>query len=112
MAGTYSFSLDQGAVWDEEIQYTVDGVSVDLSGYHARLVAKAKPGVTASVDISDGSGITLDSQGYIRIAVPGTATQGYSWKSPVPYKLYLTPATGGTFVFLSGTLSLELGLLG
>ena len=63
MAGTYNFTIYQGADWNITLTWIGDGSIVDLTGWHARL--QMRPGFadqtsTVLVDISDQtSGITL-----------------------------------------------------
>lgn len=82
--------VSQGADNDFVFRYGTQsgGVTswVDLTaGYGARAQLRARPGaevwVDLTTDLSGGSGIVLDAEGFVRVHVHHTETEGAAWNS-------------------------------
>ena len=82
---TYDLVMYQGASWDYQFTWKIDGVPVDLRSYTARMqvsLSYSSPDIVLS--ISTGSGITLGGIfGTISLAVNAAST------STIPTAIYV-----------------------
>lgn len=103
----YNIAAYQGATFDLNMTYKVDGTAVNLTGYTAALQVRETPNATATVlSLTNGSGITLGgTAGTIAILVPAS-TMGAADAGNYQYDLELN--SGGQVTrLLQGKFSIE-----
>ena len=108
MAGKYAFTLDQGATWDTSLYIEVDGSPMDLTGYTARMQARATiPDDTVIFSwTSDGGQLVLGgTAGTVILNVADTITAAYPSGTFV-YDLELESDTGRTMRLLQGPFTI------
>lgn len=78
-AGKYDFTIEQGATFDIELQYTdSNGDPIDLTGYTSRMQVKNKVGgstiyMTLTSDIADdGTGLNMSGSAGVNSPTMGT----------------------------------------
>jgi|688.fasta_scaffold786987_2 hypothetical protein len=78
-AGIYNFTLDQGSVWDLEIEYQdPDGDPINLTGFTARMqLRKDYNNATADLTLTTGGGgiVITGATGTIDISVTAAQTE-------------------------------------
>ena len=76
MAGSFDFTIEQGATFNLVMTWKIDGVAVNLTGYTARLQARVDVADTTTVlsMTTAGGGITLGGAAGT-ITLDQTATQ-------------------------------------
>ena len=105
-AGSYSFTVEQGATTDFELVYKdSSGNPVDLSGYTARMQLKDSIGgsstyLTLSSSLqSDGTGLNLSGSGGNNASKPLTSGS---------IGIYISHATSSNLTFSSAFYDLEI----
>ena len=96
-AGNYSFTMEQGATFNQSLNWSVNGTGVNLTTYTAKMqVRKTAYHTTAVATFSttDGS-ITLDFSGNITLVKTAIETAAIPAGVYV-YDLELTAGGGGT----------------
>ena len=92
----------QGATFDQQFIWKIDGAAVNLSTYTARMqVRKEYNSNPPVISLTTGSGITLTSTGQINIAMNATATSlvpGGTYR----YDLELVSSSGEVTRLLEG----------
>ena len=111
MAGSYDFTIYQGADWNITLTWIANGSVVDVTSYHAHLQARpsyASQSSTIFIDISDQtSGITLGgTAGTITLALTAAQTAALSF-TQASYDLKLTSGSGAVTRLLQGSISLS-----
>ena len=75
MAGSYNFTIEQGATFNLLMTWRIDNVAVNLTGYTARLQARIDVDETDTIlSLTTGAGITLGGAAGT-ITLDQTATQ-------------------------------------
>ena len=75
MAGSYNFTIEQGATFNLLMTWKIDNVPVNLTGYTARLQARVDVEDTETIlSLTTGAGITLGGAAGT-ITLDQTATQ-------------------------------------
>lgn len=75
MAGSYNFTIEQGATFNLLMTWKIDGTAVNLTGYTARLQARVDVDETDTIlSLTTGAGITLGGVAGT-ITLDQTATQ-------------------------------------
>lgn len=108
MAGKYSFVLDQGSTWDTVMTWKIGGTPVNLTGYTARMQARATADSTSTVfSWTSGAGqlVLGGALGTITLNIPDTVTAGYTAGTYV-YDLELESGGGATTRLLEGTFTI------
>ena len=76
----YNMICSQGATFSKRLTWTIDDVAVDLTGYTARMQAKASYKNTCDPILNittENGGITLDSLGNIDLLITSDVTEGF-----------------------------------
>lgn len=110
-AGIHNILIEQGAHFELPIQWKVDTVPVDLTGYSARMQIRENFDsllITASLTSVVGGGIefTDPEEGKLLVTIPGTLSQNFTLKTGV-YDLELVAPSGKITRLLQGTYSLS-----
>ena len=108
MAGSYDFTIEQGATFNLLMTWKIDNIAVNLSGYTARLQARIDVDeVDTILSLTTGSGITLGG-------AAGTITldQSESQTAVLPkgeyvYDLELQSSSGVVTRLLQGELNIS-----
>lgn len=103
-AGTLDINAQQGKTW--RIVVTVRdaaGQLVNFTGYSARWQVRSIHSGDAVLDLSVGSGITLNSSGVITLVASAAQTAAIVPSSYV-HEIELTEPSGGVPPFLAGRL--------
>lgn len=102
-AGTYNFTIEQGATLDFEITYKdSNNTPIDLSGYRAKMQIKDQPGGTSTYITLTS---TLDNSGT------GLNMSGSSGTNPLSsgsIGVYIAAVSSSLLTFDSGFYDLEL----
>ena len=105
-AGSYSFTVEQGATTDFELVYKdSSGNPVDLTGYNARMQLKdSQGGSTTYLTLSsslgvDGTGLNLSGSGGLTAEKPLTSGS---------IGIYISHATSSNLTFSSAFYDLEI----
>ena len=102
--GVLDISAQQGKTW--VISITVrdsNNALINFTGYTARWQVRAKPSSPAVLDLSTGSGITLNSSGVITITASAALTAAVNASSYL-HEIELTEPAGTIPPFLAGRL--------
>lgn len=108
MAGKYSFTLDQGATWNNVLTWKVNGAAVNLTGYSARMQARETVDATTTVFSWSSAGGELvlgGAAGTITFAIADSVTATYPDGTFV-YDLELESGGGETTRLLQGTFTI------
>jgi hypothetical protein len=107
-AGRYTFSIEQGATWDQTLTWSIDGAPVDLSGFSARMMVRASVAApTAILVLDDVAGIDLGGvAGTIRLSRSAAQTSAIPAGSFV-YDLELVSASGFVTRLLEGAFRVK-----
>jgi hypothetical protein len=106
MAGSYDFTIEQGATFNLVMTWKIDAVAVNLTGYTARLQARVDVADTTTVlsMTTAGGGITLGgAAGTITLDQTATQTTALSVGSFV-YDLELISSANVVIRLLQGEL--------
>jgi hypothetical protein len=106
MAGSFDFTIEQGATFNLVMTWKIDGVAVNLTGYTARLQARVDVSDTATVlsMTTAGGGITLGgAAGTITLDQTATQTTALTVGSFV-YDLELVSSANVVIRLLQGEL--------
>jgi hypothetical protein len=106
MAGSFDFTIEQGATFNLVMTWKIDGVAVNLTGYTARLQARVDVADTTTVlsMTTAGGGITLGgAAGTITLDQTATQTTALSVGSFV-YDLELISSANVVIRLLQGEL--------
>ena len=106
MAGSFDFTIEQGATFNLVMTWKIDGVAVNLTGYTARLQARVDVADTSTVlsMTTAGGGITLGgAAGTITLDQTATQTTALSVGSFV-YDLELISSANVVIRLLQGEL--------
>jgi hypothetical protein len=109
MAGSYDFTIEQGATFNLVMTWKIDGVAVNLTGYTARLQARVDYADTTTVlsMTTAGGGITLGgAAGTITLDQTATQTTALSVGSFV-YDLELVSSANFVIRLLQGELNIS-----
>lgn len=75
MAGNYPIQLVQGDTFNFNFRLEIDGVPWDLTSYTAKMqVRESTFASNKLLDLSTGSGITLNSSGQVAVTAPSSTT--------------------------------------
>ena len=76
-AGILPLTVEQGATFRKSMVWKISGSPVDLTGYSARLQARANRSYDPMISLVDGDGITLAGDtGRITIVISANDTSG------------------------------------
>jgi len=106
MAGSFDFTIEQGATFNLVMTWKIDGVAVNLTGYTARLQARVDVADTSTVlsMTTAGGGITLGgAAGTITLDQTATQTTALTVGSFV-YDLELVSSANVVIRLLQGEL--------
>ena len=106
MAGSFDFTIEQGATFNLVMTWKIDAVAVNLTGYTARLQARVDVADTTTVlsMTTSGGGITLGgAAGTITLDQTATQTTALSVGSFV-YDLELVSSANVVIRLLQGEL--------
>ena len=108
MAGSYDFTIEQGATFNLLMTWKIDNIAVNLSGYTARLQARIDVDeVDTILSLTTGSGITLGGAAGT-ITLDQTATQtALLPKGEYVYDLELQTSGGVVTRLLQGELNIS-----
>lgn len=108
----YNFYQDEYDIyaWNGEtftlvLQYCDDDeIGQDISAYSAGMEVRSQPGGEVLLDFSTGtgSGIVLDSSGYITLSKTSAQMQALAFQD-APYDMYIKSAAGTVIPLLRGT---------
>jgi len=106
MAGSFDFTIEQGATFNLVMTWKIDGVAVNLTGYTARLQARVDVADTTTVlsMTTSGGGITLGgAAGTITLDQTATQTTALTVGSFI-YDLELVSSANVVIRLLQGEL--------
>jgi hypothetical protein len=108
MAGSYNFTIEQGATFNLLMTWKIDDVPVNLTGYTARLQARIDVDETDTIlSLTTGAGITLGGAAGT-ITLDQTATQtALLPKGEYVYDLELQTSGGIVTRLLQGELNIS-----
>lgn len=108
MAGSYNFTIEQGATFNLLMTWRIDNVPVNLTGYTARLQARIDVDETDTIlSLTTGAGITLGGAAGT-ISLDQTATQtALLPKGEYVYDLELQTSGGVVTRLLQGELNIS-----
>jgi len=108
MAGSYNFTIEQGATFNLLMTWKIDNVPVNLTGYTARLQARIDVDETDTIlSLTTGAGITLGGAAGT-ITLDQTATQtALLPKGEYVYDLELQSSGGIVTRLLQGELNIS-----
>jgi hypothetical protein len=108
MAGSYNFTIEQGATFNLLMTWKIDNVAVNLTGYTARLQARIDVDETDTIlSLTTGAGITLGGAAGT-ITLDQTATQtAVLPKGEYVYDLELQTSGGTVTRLLQGELNIS-----
>ena len=108
MAGSYNFTIEQGATFNLLMTWKIDNVAVNLTGYTARLQARSDVDETETIlSLTTGAGITLGGAAGT-ITLDQTATQtALLPKGEYVYDLELQSSGGVVTRLLQGELNIS-----
>jgi hypothetical protein len=108
MAGSYNFTIEQGATFNLLMTWRIDNVPVNLTGYTARLQARIDVDETDTIlSLTTGAGITLGGAAGT-ITLDQTATQtALLPKGEYVYDLELQSSGGIVTRLLQGELNIS-----
>jgi hypothetical protein len=108
MAGSYNFTIEQGATFNLLMTWRIDNVPVNLTGYSARLQARIDVDETETIlSLTTGAGITLGGAAGT-ISLDQTATQtALLPKGEYVYDLELQSSGGIVTRLLQGELNIS-----
>jgi hypothetical protein len=108
MAGSYNFTIEQGATFNLLMTWKIDNVAVNLTGYTARLQARIDVDETETIlSLTTGAGITLGGAAGT-ITLDQTATQtALLPKGEYVYDLELQSSGGIVTRLLQGELNIS-----
>ena len=108
MAGSYDFTIEQGATFNLLMTWKIDNIAVNLSGYTARLQARIDVDETDTIlSLTTGSGITLGgAAGTITLNQSATQTAVLP-KGEYVYDLELQSGGGVVTRLLQGELNIS-----
>jgi hypothetical protein len=108
MAGSYNFTIEQGATFNLLMTWRIDNVPVNLTGYTARLQARIDVDETDTIlSLTTGAGITLGGAAGT-ITLDQTATQtAVLPKGEYVYDLELQSSGGVVTRLLQGELNIS-----
>lgn len=108
MAGSYNFTIEQGATFNLLMTWRIDNVPVNLTGYTARLQARIDVDETDTIlSLTTGAGITLGGAAGT-ISLDQTATQtAVLPKGEYVYDLELQTSGGIVTRLLQGELNIS-----
>jgi hypothetical protein len=108
MAGSYNFTIEQGATFNLLMTWRIDNVPVNLTGYTARLQARIDVDETDTIlSLTTGAGITLGGAAGT-ITLDQTATQtALLPKGEYVYDLELQSSGGVVTRLLQGELNIS-----
>lgn len=79
MAGRYNLTCEQGADFFKAIRLSNSSGPIDLSNYSARMQVRTRINYEdAVIELEEGSGITLDSEGRITFTISAEDTTAIS----------------------------------
>lgn len=108
--------ISQGADNRYAFRYTRDGLPVDLTGWVARAQLRKRVGGDVWLTLTNGDGISLNSDGVVVVSIPAAVTESVEWNGyarlvagkPVPsgvWDLELVDPAGGVVRFVQGTVT-------
>jgi hypothetical protein len=108
MAGSYNFTIEQGATFNLLMTWRIDNVPVNLTGYTARLQARIDVDETETIlSLTTGAGITLGgAAGTITLDQSATQTAVLP-KGEYVYDLELQTSGGIVTRLLQGELNIS-----
>jgi len=108
MAGSYDFTIEQGATFNLLMTWKIDNIAVNLSGYTARLQARIDVDeVDTILSLTTGSGITLGgAAGTITLDQSASQTAVLP-KGEYVYDLELQSSSGVVTRLLQGELNIS-----
>ena len=108
MAGSYNFTIEQGATFNLLMTWKIDNVAVNLTNYTARLQARIDVDETDTIlSLTTGAGITLGGAAGT-ISLDQTATQtALLPKGEYVYDLELQSSGGIVTRLLQGELNIS-----
>ena len=110
MTANLTQEAKQGELYTLNFDYSVDGASVDLTGWSAVMQVRTSPGATPVIDLTVGAGITLAGGTYnVAIEVLSTVMAAVPTGQYV-YVIGLTSSIGRTIIPLEGTFSVTPGI--
>jgi hypothetical protein len=108
MAGSYNFTIEQGATFNLLMTWKIDNVAVNLTGYTARLQARIDVDETETIlSLTTGAGITLGgAAGTITLDQSAAQTAALP-KGEYVYDLELQSSSGNVTRLLQGELNIS-----
>lgn len=106
--GSYDITIYQGATYDTTfIWKDENGSAVNITGYSARLQARARVGDSNTIiSLTDGAGITLGgSNGTIRVVISASGTAALT--SGGVYDLELVSGAGVVTRLIQGNVTIS-----
>ena len=102
--GVYRITMYQGATFDQQFVWKIDGAPVNLSTYTARMQVRkdyADTSKPAVINLTTASGITLNSDGEISIFIAPSVTAAVPGGT-YRYDLELVSSSGEVTRLLEG----------
>lgn len=106
-AANYDILIEQGATYQQEFVWKDSaGTPVDLSTYSGRMQVRQLKTEAILLNLTEGSGVTLGSDGSINIFVSATVTSALPLV-PARYDLELEDSTGIVTRLLQGDVTIS-----
>jgi len=106
-AANYDILIEQGATYQQEFVWKdSEGVPIDLTTYIGRMQVRQLKTEAILLNLTEGSGVTLGSDGSINIEVSATNTSALPIV-PARYDLELQSADGTVTRLLQGTVAIS-----
>ncbi len=108
MAGSYNFTIEQGATFNLLMTWKIDNVAVNLTGYTARLQARIDVDETDTIlSLTTGAGITLGGVAGTITLDQNAAQTAVLPKGEYVYDLELQSSGGVVTRLLQGELNIS-----
>ena len=109
-AGILPLSVEQGATFRKSMVWKINGNPVNLTGYTARLQARANRSFDPMISLVDGAGITLGAEtGRVTITMTADQTAGLH-AGKHKYDLELESAGGEVTRLVKGMFTVSEGM--
>lgn len=107
--GKYAFSIPKGGTFDKTLTYAISGAAVNLSGYTAEMQIRLSAAAAPVVSLTQGTGLTLGSDGTIHIVIPATTTSTIT-TGTYEYDLYIKSPSGTVDFILGGSFTFTIAI--
>jgi hypothetical protein len=108
MAGSYDFTIEQGATFNLLMTWKIDNIAVNLTNYTARLQARIDVDETDTIlSLTTGSGITLGGAAGTITLDQSAAQTAVLPKGEYVYDLELQSSSGVVTRLLQGELNIS-----